>query len=242
MPGALEALDEVLAGVDGGGTTAAEAIERLLAAQITLRNSRRLATAMRSSRLPAIKTLADFDFSFQPSVKTLTNTRHTALLVVDEIGYLPVTRSGAILFFQLVNRRYEHASTLVTSNKGFEQWGEILHDEVMAAALLDRLLPRRLRGARRERGSRVMMGVRTPSGAPAPVATLPPRRLPKSVLFSMARSVHFLVAIDIGWAPGEMEPAPGNSPGGDRQRCRSRGLLAGERRTGSRLFYGSARS
>ena len=69
MPGALEALDEVLAGVDSGGATAAEAIELLLAAQITLRNSRRLATAMRSSRLPAIKTLADFDFSFQPSVK-----------------------------------------------------------------------------------------------------------------------------------------------------------------------------
>ena len=50
MPGALESLDEVLAGVDGGGFTAAEAIERLLAAQIALRNSRRLATAMRSSR------------------------------------------------------------------------------------------------------------------------------------------------------------------------------------------------
>ena len=59
---------------------------------------------------------------------------------MDEIGYLPLTRSGAILFFQLVNRRYEHASTVLTSNKGFEQWGEILHDEVMAAALLDRLL------------------------------------------------------------------------------------------------------
>ena len=69
MPGALEALDEVPTDVDGGGTTAAEAIERLLAAQISLRNSRRLQTAMRSSRLPAIKTLADFDFSFQPSVK-----------------------------------------------------------------------------------------------------------------------------------------------------------------------------
>ena len=53
-------------------------------------------------------------------------------MVVDEIGYLPVTRSGSILFFQLVNRRYEHAS-----NQGFERWGEILHDEVMAAALLD---------------------------------------------------------------------------------------------------------
>ena len=72
-------------------------------------------------------------------LKTLT---HPALLVVDEIGYLPVTRNGAILFFQLVNRRYEHASTVVTSNKGFEQWGDILRDEVMAAALLDRLLHR----------------------------------------------------------------------------------------------------
>ena len=69
MPGALESLDEVLAGVDGGGYTAAEAIERLLEAQIELRNSRRLATAMRSSRLPGLKRLADFDFSFQPSVK-----------------------------------------------------------------------------------------------------------------------------------------------------------------------------
>ncbi len=69
MPGALEALDEVLSGVDGGSITAAESIERLLAAQITLRNSRRLATAMRASRLPAIKTLAEFDFSFQPSIK-----------------------------------------------------------------------------------------------------------------------------------------------------------------------------
>jgi DNA replication protein DnaC len=69
MPGALEALDEVLRGVDGGGTTASEAIERLLAAQIALRNGRRLEAAMRSSRLPRVQTLADFDFSFQPSVK-----------------------------------------------------------------------------------------------------------------------------------------------------------------------------
>ena len=69
MPGALEALDGVLAGVDGGGTTAAEAIERLLAAQIELRNGRRLEAAMRSSRLPYVKTLEAFDFAFQPSIK-----------------------------------------------------------------------------------------------------------------------------------------------------------------------------
>ena len=67
--GTLEALDEVLAGVDGGGVTASEAIEQLLGSQILLRNNRRLQAAMRSSRLPAIKTLTDFDFSFQPSIK-----------------------------------------------------------------------------------------------------------------------------------------------------------------------------
>ena len=65
---------------------------------------------------------------------------HPALLVVDEIGYLPVTRNGATLFFQLIAERYERASTVLTSNKGFEEWGGILDDEVMAAALLDRLL------------------------------------------------------------------------------------------------------
>ena len=53
MPGALEAIDDVLTALDGGGVTASEAIEQLLGAQITLRNNRRLQAAMRSSRLPA---------------------------------------------------------------------------------------------------------------------------------------------------------------------------------------------
>jgi DNA replication protein DnaC len=63
-----------------------------------------------------------------------------SLMVIDEIGYLPISRTGAQLFFQLMSRRYEHASTVLTSNKGFEEWGEIFGDEVMAAALIDRLL------------------------------------------------------------------------------------------------------
>ena len=69
MPGALESLDDVLASVDGGKITPGDAIEQLLGAQICLRNNRRLVAAMRSSRLPAVKMLTDFDFSFQPSIK-----------------------------------------------------------------------------------------------------------------------------------------------------------------------------
>jgi DNA replication protein DnaC len=209
MPGALEGLDAILSRVDSG-LGAADAISAVLGAQITLRNNRRLQAAMRSSRLPAVKTLGDFDFSFQPSLKreqieslstlgfverkenviflgppgvgkthlaiglaiaaaqngrrvyygtladliTSLEEAHAAgkllhrmktltypsLLVVDEIGYLPVSRTGAMHFFQLMSRRYEQASTVLTSNKSFEEWGDIFGDEVMAAALIDRLL------------------------------------------------------------------------------------------------------
>jgi len=210
MPGALEAVDGVLAQVDSGAVTAGEAIELVLSAQIALRNNRRLQAAMRSSRLPAVKTLGQFDFAFQPSIKreqieslhelgfldraenvillgppgvgkthlaislavtaaeagrpvyygtlaglieSLMEARaagelsrrlrvltYPALLVVDEIGYLPISQDGAVLFFQLINARHERASTVLTSNKGFEEWGNVLGDEVMAAALIDRLL------------------------------------------------------------------------------------------------------
>jgi DNA replication protein DnaC len=63
-----------------------------------------------------------------------------AVLLVDEIGYLPVTPGGANLFFQLVNARYERAATILTSNKSFKDWGTVFGDPVVAAALLDRLL------------------------------------------------------------------------------------------------------
>ena len=62
------------------------------------------------------------------------------LLILDEIGYLPLTRDDASLFFRLLARRYERASLIVTSNKNFADWGEVFNDQVLATAILDRLL------------------------------------------------------------------------------------------------------
>lgn len=62
------------------------------------------------------------------------------LLIIDELGYLSLTKQTAKLFFQLVSKRYEKGSIVITSNKLFEQWGEIFADDVVAAAILDRLL------------------------------------------------------------------------------------------------------
>ena len=90
LPGALEAVDTILAEVDRGGVTVTEAIARLLDAQISLRNNRRLQTAMRSSRLPAIKTLAQFDFAFQPSI------RREQIESLHELGF--VRRKENVIF------------------------------------------------------------------------------------------------------------------------------------------------
>lgn len=62
------------------------------------------------------------------------------LLIIDEIGYLPIDQLGANLFFQLITKRYEHTSTIITTNQPFSKWGEVFSDTTLANAILDRLL------------------------------------------------------------------------------------------------------
>lgn len=62
------------------------------------------------------------------------------LLIVDEVGFMPIDRDGAELFFQLVNKRYEKKSIVITTNLAFDRWGEAFGDPVLANAILDRLL------------------------------------------------------------------------------------------------------
>lgn len=70
----------------------------------------------------------------------LRNLSRFNLLIIDEMGYLPFDDSGAHCFFQLISKRYEKAATILTSNKSFGEWGDIFRDNVIASAILDRIL------------------------------------------------------------------------------------------------------
>ncbi len=199
-----------VARLEKGDGNALDALDHLLAEELSIRETRRIKAALMMARLTTIKTLSGFDFTFQPSLdkgrvlalaelgfvernevvhllgppgtgkshlaialgveavkagqsvyfatladivsslakaeregtlrERLRFLARASLLIVDEIGYLPVIPGGGNLFFQLVNTRYERGAMILTSNRGFAEWGDVFGDPVVATALLDRLL------------------------------------------------------------------------------------------------------
>lgn len=80
---------------------------------------------------------AKLEDRLQDKLKKLVSYK---LLIIDELGYLPISKDDSKLFFQLIDKRYEKNSTIITTNIGFSQWDEIFGDVIIANAILDRLL------------------------------------------------------------------------------------------------------
>ena len=107
--------------------------------------------------------------------RELTRLRRYGLIIVDEVGYLPFEQDAANLFFQLVSSRYEHASLILTSNLPFSGWGGVFGDQVVAAAMIDRIVHHAdvltLKGASyrlRGRGIDSLPSIRTTTPNPQP--------------------------------------------------------------------------
>ena len=101
----------------------------------------------------------------------LVKLRRYGLIIIDEVGYLPFEQDAANLFFQLVSSRYEHASLVLTSNLPFSGWGGVFGDQVVAAAMIDRIVHHAdvltLKGASyrlRNKGIDTLPSIRTTTG------------------------------------------------------------------------------
>jgi len=209
LPRIREILQGVMKRAEDQGKSYLSFLDDLLEEEVAQKEQRRIETTLKISGLPFIKSIDEFDFTFQPkldrqkvmSLFDLTFVRQngniiflgppgvgkthlavslalkacqagisiyfttmedlitklkkdheagrpgkgrgyykSSLVIVDEVGYTPITREECNLFFRFVANRYEKASTIITSNKAFSDWTELFHDPVIVTAILDRLL------------------------------------------------------------------------------------------------------
>jgi DNA replication protein DnaC len=209
LPRIREILQGVMKRAEDQGKSYLTFLDDLLEEEVAQKEQRRIETTLKISGLPFIKSIDEFDFTFQPkldrqkvmSLFDLTFVRQngniiflgppgvgkthlavslalkacqagisiyfttmeelikklkkdhearrpgkgrgyykSSLVIVDEVGYTPITREECNLFFRFVANRYEKASTIITSNKAFSDWTELFHDPVIVTAILDRLL------------------------------------------------------------------------------------------------------
>ena len=106
------------------------------------------------------------------------------ILVIDEMGYLPLDEMGATIFFQLVSARYERGSIILTSNKSYGEWGSIFGDPIIATAILDRLLHHsttvNIRGESYRLKERRKAGLLPARGGESAVSVAPASATPKT--------------------------------------------------------------
>ncbi len=209
LPRIREILEQVLKVAEKQDKSHLSFLDELLEEEVAHKEQRRIETALKISGLPFIKSIDEFDFTFQPKldcqkvmslfdltfvqqkgnviflgppgvgkthlavslaikacqsgmsiyftnmedlIKKLKKDHETgrpgkgrsyyksSLVVIDEVGYTPINREECNLFFRFIAIRYEKASTVITSNKGFSDWTELFHDPIIVSAILDRLL------------------------------------------------------------------------------------------------------
>lgn len=209
LPKIREILESVLTAAQKQDKSHLIFLDELLEEEVAAKEQRRIETALKISGLPFIKSIDEFDFTFQPKldrqkvmslfdltfiqqkgnviflgppgvgkthlavslalkacqfgmsiyftnmedlIKKLKKDHEagrpgkgrsyykSSLVVVDEVGYTPISREECNLFFRFIANRYEKTSTVITSNKAFSDWTELFHDPIIVTAILDRLL------------------------------------------------------------------------------------------------------
>ena len=166
LPTFLREYDKVARHCAQEGLDCSRYLFRLCELEVLDREQRAVERRSKAARFPVVKSLETFEFRAIPSVNTRlvlelarseyldrrenvlalgnsgtgkTPLAKQDLLIVDELGYVPLSKTGAELLFEIFSQRYEQASTLVTSNLPFNEWTEIFGSERLTGALLDRL-------------------------------------------------------------------------------------------------------